>query len=614
MRPMRPACLLFLITAAIPLQSQSGLEELSIEEVYSGLENPVWVAAEPGGLLTVTLLPGVVLRSMGESFEPASVLDLQDRVRGGGGLNSVAFHPSMPWIFAHFSEAGSGDFVLSRFELSGDPPRAQRASEVELLRLPKAFPLHYGGQLAFGPDGYLWVSTGDGSNPGNPDPTCSAQNTASLEGKILRLDVDSQPMTAPYYSIPADNPFASAGGAPEVWGSGLRNPWRFSFDREQSVLWVSDVGEDQREEVTRIDPATAGGTNFGWKRMEGTRCFPNVAGCGSDLPACGDAAYEPPTVEYLNAGGRCAVIGGFVYRGRLIPGLYGRYVYGDFCSGDLWAATESGVVEALPLELRGINSFGQDAAGELWMTAGDKVFTLRNNGLPTAGLIEFETTSLEVAESSGTAAVSLLRVGGSEGSVEATVTALGITATVGEDFVAMPTTVTWQDGEQGMKTFPLALIDDAVAEPLESLQLSSEVTGGDAVAGARSTAAVSITDDDPCTADGAHLCLGNGRFSASVSWRTAEGLEGVGNPVSLGEDSGSFWFFSDNNPEIFLKVLDACNVAGLEGHWVFAAGLTDVQTTLRVFDTLSGQTREYNRALGESYTPVRDTGAFPFCP
>ena len=597
-----------LLVAGAASRAEAGLEDLIAESIFSELDDPVWVTSAPDGALSITLLPGVVLR------QQEVVLDIQDQVHSGGGLHSVAFHPTQPWLFVHFSEAESADFVVSRFALAGDPPRAQVATEVELLRSPKAFPLHYGGQLAFGPDGYLWISTGDGSIPGSPDPECAAQDTEKLDGKILRLDVDSRSNIPPYYTFPADNPFASSGGAEEVWGYGLRNPWRFSFDRETGDLWLSDVGELLFEEVNVLSAGAGAGTNFGWKAMEGNHCFGDLSGCGASLPGCGDAGYRLPRIEYDHTAGRCSVIGGFVYRGRLIPELYGRYVYGDFCSGEVWARGASGAVETLPIVLPGLKSFGEDAAGELWMAAGDQVYRLRDPSLPAAGLVELEAPSLTVSEGDGMVEIGILRVGGSTGPMRVLLSPAGLSATGGVDFVATATEFAWGDGEADRKIFQIALIDDNASEGVESLEVTLDLISGDGLVGARDRATVSLEDNDGCAQAATHLCLNNGRFRASVSWQTAEGLEGAGQAVTLGEDSGSFWFFSANNPEIFIKVLDACQLHGFNSFWVFAAGLTDVQTTLRVVDTATGEERVYQRALGESYDPVRDTAAFSTCP
>ncbi len=608
-----------LIVAGMAPSAYAGLEDLVAESVVSGLQDPVWVTNEPDGALSITLLPGIVLRQQGGVLDPDPVLDIQSRVRG---LHSVAFHPTEPWLFVHFAEAGSTDFVVSRFDLAGDPPRAELASEVELIRSPKSSPLHYGGQLAFGPDGYLWISTGDGSASGVPDPQCAAQETSNLEGKILRLDIDNGSDTPPYFTIPSDNPFAAGGGSPEVWGYGLRNPWRFSFDRETGDLWVSDVGENHREEVSFLSAGTGGGTNFGWKVMEGTLCSADLSGCGADLPGCGDAAYRPPLLEYTHTGEQCAIIGGFVYRGRLIPALHGRYVYGDLCSGEVWAFAPGVGTEILPMQLAGISSFGEDAEGELWLAASlvappdtpDQVYRLRDTSLPAAGLVELDVRAIEASEGDGVIEVGVVRAGGTEGAMRVLASATGASAAAGVDFVAVPAEIAWGDGEDNRKSFQIALIDDPLVEGVESLEIALELIAGDGILGARDRGTVSITDNDGCSSDATHLCLTGDRFSASVSWRTADGLEGEGQAVTLGEDSGSFWFFSANNPEIFIKVLDACELPGFNTFWVFAAGLTDVETTLRVVDSATGEERVYNRSLGVSYEAVRDTGAFSTCP
>lgn len=220
------------------------------------------------------------------------------------------------------------------------------------------FANHNGGMIAFGPDGALYIGRGDGGGRGDPDSR--AQNPEDLLGKILRLDVNQ----GKPYAIPADNPYASGGGRREIYAIGLRNPWRFSFDRETGSLWVADVGQDAWEEV---DLVVRGG-NYGWRVMEGRHCF---------LPKidCDKPGLQLPVLEYGHEAGRCSITGGYVYRGSSQPALKGLYVYGDYCSGDIFAARLEGgahprVIEGPEVLLRSglrISSFGEDEAGELYV-------------------------------------------------------------------------------------------------------------------------------------------------------------------------------------------------------------------------------------------------------
>ncbi len=485
------------------------LADITVEAVVDGLATPLAVTHVGDGRLFVSQLGGQVRIVENAALRATPFLDISDRIRGQGlGLYSIAFHPEHAangWLFAHYTEKDTGDSIIARYRVSDDDPDVvDLASEAILLRIAKTGQLHYGGQLDFGPDGYLYVSTGDTTGQGtSPDPLCAAQSLDSLEGKILRLDVDVDPDTPPFHGVPPDNPFVESGRA-EIWAYGLRNPWRFSFDRATGDLWISDVGQDRREEVS-LQPAAGGGENYGWKVTEGTRCSANRAGCGATVPNCGDEILTDPVIEYSHSGGRCSVTGGYVYRGSRIPELDGHYLYGDFCSGEVWAAAWNGnrwVPRKLAFELPGLTSFGEDADGEIWLTASGTLYRLLDPTVPDGG---------------------------------------------------------------------------------------------------------------PCVADANHLCLTGGRFRVSLSWRTDTGATGLGTGVSLGEDAGMFWFFSANNPEVFVKVLDAC-FDPFQHFWVFAAGLTNVETSLRVVDTATGQSRSYDRPLGTLYEAVSDTRAFSTCP
>ncbi|MBZ0090469.1 MAG: PQQ-dependent sugar dehydrogenase, partial [Thermoanaerobaculia bacterium] len=215
---------------------------------------------------------------------------------------------------------------------------------------------HNGGMIAFGPDGFLYHGSGDGGSAG--DPWDNARDRHSLLGKLLRLDVAAEP-----YAIPADNPFARGGGAPEVWAFGLRNPWRFSFDRATGELWIGDVGQNAWEEVNVEDPKRGGGRNYGWKTMEGLHCF-------SPRRGCDPAGLELPVHEYGHDAG-CAVTGGYVYRGQALPELTGAYLFSDYCKGTLWSLARGPQGQAtvtVLLETRMlVSSFGEDEAGELYL-------------------------------------------------------------------------------------------------------------------------------------------------------------------------------------------------------------------------------------------------------
>jgi hypothetical protein len=292
---------------------------------------------------------------------------------GEQGLLGLAFHPnysSNGLFFIDYTNT-NGDETIARYKVSSDPDVADPDSATILLVVPDPFPNHNGGQLQFGPDGYLYIAMGDGGSGG--DPGNRAQNKGELLGKILRIDVDGQgtipcgqvapgPPYAPY-GIPDDNPFvATEGACAEVWAYGLRNPWRFSFDRENGDLFIGDVGQNLYEEVDWQPAGTPGGRNYGWRRMEGFHCYDPAANCK-------DGTLTLPILEHDHSLG-CSVTGGYVYRGAAYPQLNGVYVYGDYCSGKIWGAVRdaAGVwSERVIATSQFISSFGEDEAGELYV-------------------------------------------------------------------------------------------------------------------------------------------------------------------------------------------------------------------------------------------------------
>jgi len=273
------------------------------------------------------------------------------------GLLGLAFDPdyaSNGKFYVYYTDT-NGDIQISRFSVSGDPNVANPA-ETQLLKIPHPTNRnHNGGQLAFGPDGYLYLGTGDGGSGG--DPPNNAQNLNSRLGKILRLNVTG----VPTYTVPATNPFTQTVGAkPEIWARGLRNPWRFSFDRSTHELYIGDVGQDEWEEIDRQPASSHGGENYGWRCYEGAHVFNLSGGC--------PGPFVLPVAEYSHTAGDQAVTGGYVYRGSAYPALRGYYLYADYVSGRFWAM-QTTTCEVTPLGHLAGNptSFGQDAAGELYV-------------------------------------------------------------------------------------------------------------------------------------------------------------------------------------------------------------------------------------------------------
>jgi glucose/arabinose dehydrogenase len=343
----------------------------ALEPVANGFTRPLYLthAGDGSGRLFVVEQGGAIwVLQDGQRLE-APFLDVSDRISpealGTGyterGLLGLAFHPDYAEngvFFIDYTDR-NGSSVIARYTVSAeDPDRADPASEQQLLVVEQPYANHNGGHLAFGPDGYLYVAMGDGGSGG--DPQNNAQNLGTLLGAILRLDVSAEDG----YAIPDDNPFASTDNArPEIWAWGLRNPWRFSFDRETGDLYIADVGQNEWEEVNFQPADSPGGENYGWRPYEGSQIY------SGEQPAS-----EPvmPIAEYSHSGtGGCSITGGYVYRGEAIPALAGTYFYGDWCSGTIWSArqADSGAwdVQAALESGLSISSFGEDEAGELYV-------------------------------------------------------------------------------------------------------------------------------------------------------------------------------------------------------------------------------------------------------
>ena len=316
-------------------------------------------AGDGSGRLFVAEQGGKVYIVAGGIVNPTPFLDISGRVSGGGeqGLLGIAFHPTYPSdnrVFVDYTRS-DGDIVISSFLVDAAIPVAVPTSEAVLLTIEHSSQSnHNGGGIAFGPDGFLHISTGDGGGGG--DPYENGQNTATLLGKILRIDVD-HPSGGRNYGIPDSNPFGN-----EVWLYGLRNPFRFSFDRQIGDLWIGDVGQGAWEEID-VARAGVGGLNFGWDDMEGNHCFEP----GSE---CATGGRVLPVVEYPHVNGHCAVIGGNVYRGSAYPILRGGYVFSDECSGYVWALDPAGsgpqTLVYVGNGAGGIAGYGEDEAGELY--------------------------------------------------------------------------------------------------------------------------------------------------------------------------------------------------------------------------------------------------------
>lgn len=340
-------------------------QQITPVPVASGLSSPLALAhaGDGSGRLFIVEQLGRIRILQNGSLLPAAFLDIDNQVGccGERGLLGLAFHPQYGQNGFFYVNYTNNQFntVIARFQVSANANVADPGSEQILLAVTQPFANHNGGHLAFGPDGYLYIGLGDGGSGG--DPQNLAQNPQSLLGKMLRIDVDNG---APY-AIPADNPFADDDFTlDEIWVLGLRNPFRYSFDRITGDLFIADVGQDALEEVHLQLANSPAGVNFGWRRMEGSQCF-------NPSSNCNDGSLTLPVFEYGHSLGRCSITGGYRYRGSLNNSLYGFYIYGDHCSGEIFGAVfdrDSGWSQSVLFDTAfDISSFGEDEAGELYV-------------------------------------------------------------------------------------------------------------------------------------------------------------------------------------------------------------------------------------------------------
>ncbi len=346
--------------------------ELDVSLVAEGFTAPVFLSAPDGdGRQFVVERNGRIRIIKNGALLPAPFLDIRSRVNftGERGMLSMAFDPEYDvngTFYVYYVDL-LGDMVVERFSSTPGSDVAG-VSAGTVIAFTHRGENHHGGLIAFGPDGMLYVAPGDGGCCG--DPQNNAQNSGTLLGKVLRIDV----RTAPYV-VPPDNPFVNRPGTrPEIWASGLRNPWRFSFDAPAGLIFIGDVGQDSREEIN-VSPTSAAGLNYGWRFMEGTACYNPTSNCN---PA---GQLTLPAHQYLHSEG-CSVTGGYVYRGAAIPELTGHYLYADYCQGWLrsFRATTGGIASEhrswADISLPGTVSFGRDGAGELYMIAGTQVWRI----------------------------------------------------------------------------------------------------------------------------------------------------------------------------------------------------------------------------------------------
>lgn len=364
-RSVRLSCLMRRLSSliggvALVLLLSCNATAQQLEQVASGLRQPVVIANASDARLFVVEQAGIIRVIVDGQLLQDPFLEIVDRVASGGerGLLGLAFpvdHATSGRFYVYYTDR-QGDTVVSRFTTGPDANRADPGSETILLTQEQPFSNHNGGQLAFGPDGYLYIGLGDGGSGG--DPEGNGQNLDTFLGKLLRIDVAGEG-----YTVPSDNPFIGVSGArPEIWAYGLRNPWRFGFDRVTGDLYIADVGQNAFEEVNMQPAASSGGENYGWKLMEADRCY--------EPRDCDQTGLVLPVLSYPHGGQwGSSISGGYVYRGSAVPDLEGRYVFADYVSGRIWTASagDDWAIELLMEAGFNISTFGEDGSGELYV-------------------------------------------------------------------------------------------------------------------------------------------------------------------------------------------------------------------------------------------------------
>ncbi len=431
----------YVLIIATICKAQVTLPQLKVEDFMEDFDQPLGIEncgdarlfiVEQGGKVWITYPDGSRL--------PDPFLDISSRVFTEGeeqGLLGLTFDPDYAtngYLYVNYTTKPIGNTRIARFTVSAaDPNNVNENSEVTILKIKQPFENHNGGQLRFGPDGYLYIAMGDGGYAGDPAET--AQNPGVMLGKILRIDVHG----GDPYSVPESNPFVSEPGyLPEIWATGLRNPWRFSFDRLTGDLWLADVGQDRYEEVNFQEAASMGGENYGWDCKEGLHKF--------ETDNCTPAeALSNPIAEYTHDGFDCTVVGGFVYRGSLYPNMMGKYFYADYCSGRFRTIFKVGdfwhnvlLIEEEPFQYV---TFGEDMNGEIYVAdieEGEIYKLIDTTAARMGSVVDDQNTVLFpnpsdgqfnvrwIASESGTSTIKIFNTFGQELSEETTATNTGI--------------------------------------------------------------------------------------------------------------------------------------------------------------------------------------------
>jgi len=370
--------LLLILSCAFALEVYS--QQIILEE-FATVSNPTEITASPTNdnrLFAVDQSGIIKIVNPNGTTEATNFLTITDRVNFSGemGLLGLAFHPQFAtnrYFYVYYNRAGR-TITVSRFTAnSTNPNTADPATEKVMLSIPKPFENHNGGSIHFGADGYLWMSTGDGGSGG--DPNGNGQNKNSLLGKMLRIDVNSDNA----YNIPPTNPFVGVDGADEIWSYGLRNGWKYSFDRTTNNIWIADVGQNLIEEINRV-PATTPAVNYGWRCYEGNNAY-NTTGCANA------STMTFPIVQYDHSGGKCSITGGYVYRGDLYPDLVGKYIFADYCSAQVGILNNTTITWSSAFTDNNFTTFGEDNSKQLYIAAANgKIFKVKSDILAVSDI------------------------------------------------------------------------------------------------------------------------------------------------------------------------------------------------------------------------------------